>query len=116
MAFRDAKGRWYRSVKVRGKTRKEYIGVGPAAEHLAELDRQASLVRQAEQAARRERKTDMEALEIELDGMDESMEQLARAAMLAAGYYEHCRVWRKRGGESDNGRKSKLASQARCHS
>ena len=91
------KGKYYtRSRKVNGRVVREYVGCGPAGDIAAILD-----------AARREHlaferglwlseKEEMDALDAEIAETCRKAELVARATMVAAGFYKHNRQWRRR--------------------
>jgi hypothetical protein len=92
------RGRYYtRSRKVNGRVVREYIGTGRVAELAAEMDAIQHQQREAEQAARRERRAELEALDVPFDELNDLAELVARAALEAAGFRQHKRgEWRKR--------------------
>jgi uncharacterized protein involved in exopolysaccharide biosynthesis len=93
----DKRGYYYRARKVNGRVMREYVGAGPVATLSAELDeleRQERAERRAVEKAEREA---IEALDKPVAELNELVEQVARAALLAAGYHQHKRAeWRKR--------------------
>jgi hypothetical protein len=97
------KGRYYtRSRKVNGRVVREYLGTGEAAAQAARLDARARQEREARRAAMAE----LAALDAPLDDLAERTDLLARAALAAAGYRQHCRgEWRKRRGRSESPRR-----------
>jgi hypothetical protein len=92
------RGRYYtRSRKVNGRVVREYVGTGRIGELAAQIDaidrEQLDLARQAWRATRDELSGQDELLS-ELDALTE---ELARSALLVAGYRRHKRgEWRKR--------------------
>jgi hypothetical protein len=94
------KGRYYtRSRKVNGRVVREYVGSGEAAELAAQMDAINRTVREAEREARRAEKAELDALDARVTELDELADQLAHAALVAAGFHQHKRgEWRKRSG------------------
>lgn len=88
---------YYRSVRRGGRVVKEYLGCGPAAELLADLDAQERQRRRQERdAERRSRKQRAEA-QAPLEEFILGVEALTRAALMEAGYHQHDRgEWRRR--------------------
>lgn len=89
-------GYYYRSERVNGRPRQVYVGgglVGQIANQLDEAERESR--RQQREAARAARE-DWAALDQPLDELDALADQLACAALLAAGCRQHKRgEWRK---------------------
>jgi hypothetical protein len=88
--------RYTRSKRVNGRVVREYVGVGRRAELIAEFDRlQRERKRQlaAEWQAERRR---LAAADEPLANFDDALRDLTKAALLLAGYYQHCRKWRRR--------------------
>src|SRR5260370_9899841 len=85
-----------RSRKVNGRDVGEYIGGGIVGEAAAAADaeRRAMCAEQAALwAAERAR---LEALDAKLTTLDTAIQLLAKAALLAAGYHQHKRQWRRK--------------------
>jgi hypothetical protein len=96
------RGYYYRSKKVRGRHRRVYVGKGKAAELAAGLDALQRSERQARIAAWQAERADIEALDRPLCELIELADELAEAALLAAGYRQHHRSeWRKRRDDPD---------------
>ncbi len=94
------RGRYYtRSRKVNGQVMREYVGCGALAALAARIDAIERKIRERERAADRRRKAELDALDDPLDRMCHEAEQLARAALVAAGFLQHKRgEWRKKRG------------------
>jgi hypothetical protein len=98
----DSRGYYYRSRKVNGRVVREYVGCGRVAELAAQLDTLKREQRLLDALALRQEKDELNALEGDLNALDETTDLLARAALLAAGYHQHNRgEWRKRRGHED---------------
>ena len=96
------RGYYYRARKVRGRVVREYVGKGPVADLAAALDADRRHEREAERAARPERRAELEALDAPLTALNDLADLLARAALVAAGYHQHKRgEWRKRRGQDN---------------
>jgi hypothetical protein len=91
------KGRYYtRSRKENGRVVREYFGTGELAEMMAMLDASDRAEREALMEARRAEKAELESLGAGVKELDELTDQLARAALVAAGYRQHKRgEWRR---------------------
>lgn len=99
------KGRYYtRSRKVNGCVVREYCGSGEVAELAAQMDAANRTDRKAEREARRAEKAELDALDAGVKEPDYLADQLARAALLAAGYRQHKRgEWRRKRRENHDG-------------
>jgi hypothetical protein len=80
---------------------REYYGKGEVAELAAQVFAIDRAEREAERAAWRAEKAELEALDTGVRGLDELADLLARAALVAAGYSQHKRG---SGGGSGGGR------------
>ncbi len=97
------RGYYYRVRKRSGRVVREYIGTGRLAELAAKAD-------SLEQARRKQAALDLRmvkavlaALDADLSTLVDTMNLVARAALLAAGFHQHKRgQWRKRR-EHNNG-------------
>jgi hypothetical protein len=100
------KGRYYtRSRKVNGRVVREYVGTGRIAELVAEMDAIEHQRREVERAARQAERANVDALDAPLDELNDLVELLARAALVAAGYHQHKRgEWRKQRVQRDETR------------
>jgi len=88
---------YYRSVRVNGQPRREYVGAGKIAELAAQLDALEREERELKQAAEREARADAQALDELVSDFNAAADDLASAALLAAGCRQHNRgEWRKR--------------------
>src|SRR5262245_7488089 len=91
------RGFYYRVRKVNGRVVREYVGRGPVAELVAQMDALERKQREAERAAWLAKRAEMEALDASLDELNDLADLLAHAALLAAGFRRHKRgEWRKR--------------------
>jgi hypothetical protein len=97
---RKGGGRYYtRSRREGGRVVREYVGSGPFAELVAEMDQVARDER--EDRARRDRgerereREKMEALIAPSVELGAAAEVLATAELVAAGYHEHKGEWRR---------------------
>jgi hypothetical protein len=92
------KGRYYyRTRKIRGRVVREYFGAGPAAELAAQEDQRRRRQREAERAAWQAEKETLAELERAVSRLDEQVDLLATAALLAAGYHRPKRgPWRRK--------------------
>jgi hypothetical protein len=97
------KGRYYtRSKKVGGRVVRQYVGTGQIADLVAEMDALDRQRREAERAAWREERAELEALDAPLNQLNDLADLLARTALMAAGFRQHKRgEWRKRRAHSD---------------
>jgi hypothetical protein len=100
-------GRQYytRSRRVNGRVVREYVGGGDIGEVAAAADAMRRAQRRAQKDQLRAERARWRAADQLLLELSESVGLLARAALLAAGYYQHSRgAWRrKRHGRQDEG-------------
>ncbi len=93
MTWRRRDGYYYRSERDGDTVRSVYVGNGPMAEILLQLDAE----RHAEEAARRQERAAMDAEDAEMAAFSQDITTLARVALYAAGGYRHHQgEWRKR--------------------
>jgi hypothetical protein len=95
---RERGGLYYtRSRKVGGRVVREYVGTGPLAKLVAEMDALERRQREKEAEAWQVERGRVETLDEPTEGLCEATELLTRATLLAAGYHQHKRgQWRKR--------------------
>lgn len=86
----------YRSVRVGGRVRSEYVGRGETAELLSTLLDLERREAEAEREAERERREADRAEDAELEALVAEAVATARAAIQGAGFHEHRGQWRKR--------------------
>src|SRR5262245_46541876 len=84
---------YYRSVRVNGKPRREYVGSGRLTESAAELDAQLREQRRLQREGERAARVDADALDTLLNDFDAAAEQLACAALVAADCRQHKRFF-----------------------
>lgn len=94
---RERGGRYYyRKEREGGRVRSVYVGAGlfgQSAALLAEMERKN---RELERAAFRREIEKQEAVDACIDEIGELLEQLMTAALIASGYHQHKRQWRRR--------------------
>jgi hypothetical protein len=96
----DRRGYYYRSRKVGGKVRREYLGRGPIIEELARLHAEERADRERDRRALAEEAKRLGELDARVTELDELTELVARAAMAAAGFHRHHRgEWRRKRGQ-----------------
>ncbi len=91
-------GRYYtRSRKVAGRVVREYVGTGPIAELMAEMDAVERSRRMAEREALRAEREQAVSVEASVGALCEAADLMVRTALVLAGYHQHKRgEWRKR--------------------
>jgi hypothetical protein len=88
---------YYRGVKRGGRVTKTYMGTGPLAMMLAEVDTLERMERREQAEAWQQTRKDMEALDAEISAWWDTTNAILDAYLTAAGYYRHDRgAWRKR--------------------
>jgi hypothetical protein len=100
------RGRYYtRSRKVNGRVVREYIGIGRVADLVARMDANERQRREAERAARRLQRAEVDALGALLDDLNDLADLVARAALVVAGFRQHKRgEWRRQRAPRDETR------------
>jgi hypothetical protein len=95
---RQRGGRYYtRSRKVNGRVVREYVGTGRFADLAAAQDVAEREERSVAMASLRKEQERLAPAEMALAELDVVVEDLARAALVGAGYHRHHRgAWRKR--------------------
>jgi hypothetical protein len=92
---RKGGGRYYtRSRKVGGRVIREYVGTGPIAELTAQLDSKKRLFRIQEQAAMEAECERDRVQEMNLTDYCETVAEIMKETLLAAGYHKHKGQWR----------------------
>ncbi|HEX5273202.1 MAG TPA: hypothetical protein VFW33_22050 [Gemmataceae bacterium] len=99
MAWESRGGRryYYRSVRVGRAVRRVYAGTGEVGRQAAAEDDRRRQARIAREETRREEAEYWDEVEAQLEEFVQFTEALARAALLAAGYFRHARGhWRRK--------------------
>jgi hypothetical protein len=91
------RGRYYsRSVRVNGRVQRQYIGGGEIGLLAAAADADRRAMRAEKSCAWESEKIQLEALDAELEVLDEVAGLLTHAAFVAAGFHQHNRQWRRK--------------------
>jgi len=91
------KGKYYvQKTWEGGRCVSRYIGAGPLAEDLEELDALARERRELERKARREERERERKLDAQVKEAGELARALTAAVLLVSGYHTHKGQWRKR--------------------
>lgn len=94
MAWKN--GYYYRNRRQGGKVVSEYIGTGAAAELLAQLDAIEQEKLKFEREAFRRLIAEQQAIDEQIDAVGDALTALVDATLLANGYRQHRRQWRKK--------------------
>jgi hypothetical protein len=101
----DKRGYYYEARKVAGRVVRKYVGRGRVAELAAQLDSIQREKRRIEADERRMLKAELETGDEDLARLCRLTDQLAAAALQAAGFHRPKGVWRKkRRGAKDKAR------------
>ena len=95
---RGAKRYFYRNVRRQGKQRRQYVGKGdnPAVELIAAADALRRVQRVIQARENQAEQARLQEAERPLQRLCAVTDVLTRAALVAAGYYQHDRgVWRR---------------------
>ena len=96
-SLRGERSYFYRHVREGGQRRKVYIGTGPTAELLAQVDQERYRVREQEQRRHQDDKKRLSLVDAAVSEFDRLVHRLVEARLLLAGFYRHDRGrWRKR--------------------
>jgi hypothetical protein len=90
------RGCYTRSIRVNGRVHREYVGGGEIGLLAAAADADRRALRAEKARAWELQKTQLEALDAELEALDEVAGLLTHAAFVAAGYHQHKRQWRRK--------------------
>ena len=87
---------YYRSKRVNGRPRKIYVGGGEIGEKAAEEDRLERIRKQEANRRHKEQWNEQSVLDASLQEVIRITEELARRALQAAGFRQHCKGdWRR---------------------
>jgi hypothetical protein len=90
-------GYYYRSVRVNGRPRRQYVGGGLIGQLAAQMDAAEREQRKAEKDWAAEARAEAEWTDDDLRAVERLADALARAALVAAGCHRHHRgEWRRR--------------------
>lgn len=89
------RGYYYRAQRIGGKPTRVYVGGGLAGALASELDARDQAQRGAQAAQRRQERAQDAALLRELDAEYGRLRTYTAALLLAAGWYQHNRGWRR---------------------
>jgi hypothetical protein len=98
MAWERRKGGlfYYRSLRINGRVKKQYVGKGPMAELAARMDAANRAYREGKVAARRQVQETYKAVLALLVDLDEHVKAFMFVELDAAGFYNHRGEWRRR--------------------
>jgi len=89
---------FYKNARIGGRVVKRYFGCGDAA-HLAEqFDVDARREAMAEITAIQTERNKLAPVEEQMADLDRSCRRMIEATLLASGFHQHCRSWRKNSG------------------
>jgi hypothetical protein len=92
----DKGGKYYtRSRRCSGRVTRQYVGAGAVGLLAAALDEARRAFRAEKAAAWRAEQARLGVLDQQVAALEQLSGLLARAALLAAGYHEHKRQWRR---------------------
>jgi hypothetical protein len=87
---------YYRSVRIGGRSVKQYIGRGPAAELIARLDDNARRDRRTARQEWRVEQIRLTTADLALDQVHGLVKLLVHAVLISQGWHEHHGEWRRR--------------------
>ena len=94
---RNGRGSYYtRSKRVDGKVVREYVGAGPAALVIAELDALDRKQRRQDQVMFKAEKEAQHIIDQKIDEESRLVKTLIKATLLVNGYHNHKGQWRKK--------------------
>lgn len=92
---------YYRKVRVEGTVKSKYVGRGPFAEAIAEIDQLQREKRRMEQLSRKKRRECMQKQVRAVEKARRVVRMIRDATFLANGYHNHKGQWRKRRGATN---------------
>jgi hypothetical protein len=93
---RGSRRYYYRSRWQNGRSVRLYVGTGPFAEAAAAMDAQRRVEREIQARAWRDEQARCEAAQVPLLELCRVTDLLAHAVLLAAGFHQHDRAWRRK--------------------
>ena len=90
------RGYYYRVRREGRRVVREYVGTGRIAELAAQLDALRRQKREAEAAVWQAEKARLDALDAKVSALIDLTDMAAAAALLAAGFHQHKRQWRRK--------------------
>jgi hypothetical protein len=94
---KGSKGSYYtRSRRVDGRVVREYIGTGPVAEFIADLDELERYQQQMERDKFKREREAQSSIDRKIDEETRLIQALTRAVLLVNGYHRHKGQWRKK--------------------
>jgi hypothetical protein len=86
---------YYRSVRVGGRVVKRYFGNGEVARQAERLDAEARRRGLAEAGAIRAEEDRLGPADAAMAALDRACRLMTGATLLASGFHQHCRSWRR---------------------
>lgn len=93
---RNGKSYYYRKERDGGKVRSVYVGSGKTASLIAQLEAIQSDGREGKRILARMERERVQEEDAELDALGDIIHELAAATLIAHGYHQHKREWRRR--------------------
>lgn len=104
-------GYYVRKRRRGGTVTTEYIGAGPVAELIAQLDTIERQTRQEAREAVKRMMAEQDAIDAEIDAVGAELGAVVDAVLLVNGYRQHKRQWRKQRDQREDGRGSESGNQ-----
>ncbi len=86
---------YYRKMRTNGRVRSVYVGQGEIAALASRLDATQREEREAQQVKERQDQRAFDSLHQSIDNLARLSNLLTEAVLLAAGFHQHKRQWRK---------------------
>src|SRR5438045_3981902 len=98
MGWENHNGRayYYRKERHGERVVSEYIGRAEWVGFIADLEAARREERESQRAAERAEIAQLEAEDAQADGICEMVDMLTRCALIAEGFHQHKRTWRKK--------------------
>jgi len=87
---------YYRKEREGSRVRSVYIGVGDLANLSAGLLALEQGDRRLAELRKRQQRQALEALDAEIDALSDLVSTMTQATMIAAGFHQHKRQWRRK--------------------
>ena len=93
---RNGKSYYYRKERAGNRVRSVYVGSGLIGQLSARTDEQEREEKDAERRALRREIEKQDAIDSRIDAVCELTEKLVTAALIASGFHQHKRQWRRK--------------------
>jgi hypothetical protein len=93
---RNGKSYYYRKERTGNRVRSVYVGSGLIGQLSAQTDEQGRAEKDEERRALRRQIEKQDAIDSRIDAVCDLTERLVTAALIASGFHQHKRQWRRK--------------------